>query len=95
MQMFRNQSRRNFEDISKASGVFEMPPIAPWRCFGDVYNDGSKDISGAQHRQAPSLLITRPATATIALPFNLIGTKSNRAASARGSPFTPPESCNS
>jgi hypothetical protein len=81
MQMFRNNHDGTFEDISKASGVFEMPPESRrGAAFGDVYNDGSMDILVLNIGQAPSLLINKTGNSNHRVAFHLIGTKSNRAA---------------
>jgi hypothetical protein len=81
MQMFRNNHDGTFEDISKASGVFEMPPEARrGAAFGDVYNDGNMDILLLNIGEAPSLLINKPRNSNHRVGFHLIGTKSNRAA---------------
>jgi hypothetical protein len=81
MQMFRNNHDGTFEDISKASGVFEMPPESRrGAAFGDVYNDGNMDILVLNIGQAPSLLINKTRNSNHRVAFHLIGTKSNRAA---------------
>jgi len=81
MQMFRNNHDGTFEDISKASGVFEMPPESRrGAAFGDVYNDGNMDILVLNIGQAPSLLINKGRNSNHRVAFHLIGTKSNRAA---------------
>jgi hypothetical protein len=81
MQMFRNNRDGTFEDISKASGVFDMPPESRrGAAFGDVYNDGNMDILALNIGQAPSLLINKAANSNHRVAFHLIGTKSNRAA---------------
>lgn len=81
MQMFRNNHDGTFEDISKASGVFEMPPESRrGAAFGDVYNDGNMDILVLNISQAPSLLINKASNSNHRVAFHLIGTKSNRAA---------------
>jgi enediyne biosynthesis protein E4 len=81
MQMFRNNHDGTFEDISKASGVFEMPPESRrGAAFGDVYNDGNMDILVLNIGQAPSLLINKTPNSNHRVAFDLIGAKSNRAA---------------
>jgi hypothetical protein len=77
----RNNHDGTFEDISKASGVFDMPPESRrGAAFGDVYNDGNIDILVLNIGQAPSLLINRIRNSNHRVAFHLIGTKSNRAA---------------
>jgi hypothetical protein len=81
MQMFRNNHDGTFEDISKASGVFDRPPESRrGAAFGDVYNDGNMDILVLNIGEAPSLLINKPRNSNHRVAFHLIGTKSNRAA---------------
>jgi hypothetical protein len=81
MQMFRNNHDGTFEDISKASGVFEMPPESRrGAAFGDVYNDGNMDVLVLNIGQAPSLLINKTRNSNRRVGLHLIGTKSNRAA---------------
>jgi hypothetical protein len=81
MQIFRNHHDGSFEDISKASGVFDMPlESRRGAAFGDVYNDGNMDILVLNIGQPPSLLINKAANSNHRVAFHLIGTKSNRAA---------------
>jgi len=81
MQMFRNNHDGTFEDISKASGVFEMPPESRrGAAFGDVYNDGNMDVLVLNIGQAPSLLINKTRNSNHRVAFHLIGIKSNSAA---------------
>jgi hypothetical protein len=80
MQLFRNNHNGTFEDISKASGVFQMPPESRrGAAFGDVYNDGNMDILVLNIGQPPGLLINDPHNGNHRVEFQLIGTKSNRA----------------
>jgi hypothetical protein len=80
MQMFHNNHHGAFEDISKASGVFEMPPESRrGAAFGDVYNDGNIDILVLNIGQPPSLLINQTRNSNHRVAFQLIGSKSNRA----------------
>src|SRR5258708_31608462 len=59
MQMFRNNHDGTFEDISKASGVFEMPPESRrGAAFGVVYNDGIMYILPPTILPPPYLRIT-------------------------------------
>lgn len=81
MQMFRNNKDGTFEDISKASGVFDIPMESRrGAAFGDVYNDGNIDILVLNIGEPPSLLINRTSNSNHRVGFHLIGTKSNRAA---------------
>jgi hypothetical protein len=81
MQMFRNNRDGTFEDISKTSGVFDVPPESRrGAAFGDVYNDGNIGILVLNIGQPPSLLINRTSNTNHRVGFHLIGTKSNRAA---------------
>lgn len=79
--MFLNSHDGTFEDISKASGVFEMPPESRrGAAFGDVYNDGNIGILVLNIGQPPSLLVNKTPNSNHRVGFHLIGTKSNRAA---------------
>jgi hypothetical protein len=81
MQMFRNTHHGTFEDISKASGVFDIAPESRrGAAFGDVYNDGNMDILVLNIGQPPSLLLNKARNGNHRVTFQLIGTKSNRAA---------------
>ena len=81
MQMFRNNHDGTFEDISKASGVFDITPESRrGAAFGDVYNDGNMGILVLNIGQPPSLLINKVANSNHRVGLQLIGTKSNRAA---------------
>jgi len=80
-QMFRNNRDGTFEDISKASGVFDIPPESRrGAAFGDVFNDGNTGILVLNIGQPPSLLINKTRNSNHRVDFHLIGTKSNRAA---------------
>jgi hypothetical protein len=79
--MFRNNHDGTFEDISKASGVFDLPlESRRGAAFGDVYNDGNIAILVLNIGQPPSLLINKARNSNHRVGFHLIGTKSNRAA---------------
>ena len=81
MQLFRNNHDGTFEDISKASGVFDIPVESRrGAAFGDVYNDGHMDVLVLNIGQPPSLLIDKSSNSNHRVGFHLIGTKSNRAA---------------
>jgi hypothetical protein len=81
MQMFRNNHDGTFEDISKASGVFDMPPESRrGAAFGDVLNEGNMGILVLNIGEPPSLLINKTPDSNHRVAFRLIGTKSNRAA---------------
>jgi enediyne biosynthesis protein E4 len=81
MQLFRNNHDGTFEDISKASGVFDVPPESRrGAAFGDVYNDGNMGILVLNIGEPPSLLINKARDSNHRVAFHLIGTKSNRAA---------------
>jgi hypothetical protein len=81
MQLFRNNHNGTFEDISKASGVFDITPESRrGAAFGDVYNDGNMDALVLNIGQPPGLLINETRNSNHRVGFQLIGTKSNRAA---------------
>ncbi len=81
MQMFLNNHDGTFEDISKASGVFDISPESRrGAAFGDIFNDGNIGVLVLNIGQPPSLLINKTPNSNHRAGFHLIGTKSNRAA---------------
>ncbi len=81
LQLFANQHDGTFADVSAASGLAQIPP-GSWRgaAFGDINNDGNVDVVLLNIGEPPSLLLNHVRNKNHRVLFNLIGTKSNRAA---------------
>ena len=79
--LFRNKRDRTFEDVTALSGLDKLPRHARrGAAFGDVNNDGKIDVMLLNVGEPPTLLINRTATSDHAIMFQLVGTKSNKAA---------------
>ena len=81
LQLFRNRRNGTFEDVSTISG-FEALPLQSRRgaAFGDINNDGNIDVVLLNIGGTPNLLINHTASGNHRVMFQLVGTKSNRAA---------------
>ena len=81
LQLFRNRRNGTFEDVSAISGL-EALPLESRRgaAFGDINNDGNIDVVVLNIGETPNLLINRTASGNHRVLFQLVGTKSNRAA---------------
>ena len=81
LQLFANQHDGTFANVSAASGLAQIPP-GSWRgaAFGDVNNDGNIDVVLLNIGEPPALLLNHVRNKNHRVLFNLIGTKSNRAA---------------
>jgi len=79
--LFRNKGDGNFEDITTATGLGALP-LSSRRgaAFGDVKNDGNMDIVLLNVGEPPSLLVQDLPSPNHRVLFQLVGTKSNRAA---------------
>ena len=81
MLMHRNLRNGTFEDVSKASGIADMPlKSRRGAAFGDIANDGNVDIVVLNVGEPPSLLMNTNRGANHRVLFRLVGTRSNRAA---------------
>jgi len=81
MFLFRNKGDRTFEDITRTTGL-SSAPLASRRgaAFGDVKNDGNIDILVLNVGAPPSLFMQDVPSPRHRVLFQLVGTKSNRAA---------------
>jgi enediyne biosynthesis protein E4 len=79
--LFRNNRDRTFEDVTAISGLNNLR-LASRRgaAFGDVNNDGKIDVLLLNVGEPPTLLINRTQSSNHAGLFQLVGTKSNKAA---------------
>jgi hypothetical protein len=81
LQLFQNLGDGKFVDTSVASGLGAVP-LESHRgaAFGDINNDGNIDFVVLNVGAAPQLLINRGNNTNHRVMFQLIGTRSNRAA---------------
>jgi hypothetical protein len=81
LQLFRNLGNRRFEDISDVSG-FNDGPLQSRRgtAFGDINNDGNLDVVVFNAAGPPTLFLNETQNNNHRVLFQLVGTKSNRAA---------------
>jgi enediyne biosynthesis protein E4 len=81
LQLFRNRQNGTFEDVSAISGL-ESIPLESRRgaAFGDINNDGNIDVVLLNIGETPNLLINRTTSGNHRVLFQLVGTRSNRAA---------------
>ncbi len=81
MLLHRNLRNGTFEEVSKAAGIADMPlKSRRGAAFGDIANNGNVDIVVLNVGEPPSLLLNTNSIANHRVLFQLIGTKSNRAA---------------
>jgi hypothetical protein len=81
MLLHRNLRNGTFEEVSKAAGIADMPlKSRRGAAFGDISNNGNVDIVVLNVGEPPSLLLNTNNIANHRVLFQLIGTKSNRAA---------------
>lgn len=92
LQLFRNRHNGTFEDISAIAGL-EAVPLASHRgaAFGDINNDGNVDVVVLNIGETPNLLLNHTANGNHRVLFQLVGTKSNRAAIGARITVTTPE----
>jgi hypothetical protein len=81
MLLHRNLRNGTFEEVSKASGLADMPlKSRRGAAFGDIANNGNIDIVVLNVGEPPTLLLNTNRSANHRVLFHLVGTKSNRAA---------------
>jgi len=81
MLLHRNRRDGTFEEVSKAAGLAELP-LKSRRgvAFGDLANNGNVDMVVLNVGEPPSLLLNTAKNSNHRVLFQLVGTKSNRAA---------------
>jgi hypothetical protein len=81
MLLHRNLHNGTFEEVSKPSGLANMPlESRRGAAFGDIANNGNIDIVVLNVGKPPSFLLNTSKIANHRVLFHLVGTKSNRAA---------------
>ena len=81
MLLHRNLHNGTFEEVSKAAGIADMAPKSRrGAAFGDIANNGNVDIVVLNVGEPPLLLLNTSKIANHRVLFQLVGTKSNRAA---------------
>jgi enediyne biosynthesis protein E4 len=81
MLLHRNNRDGTFDEVSKQAGLQAMPlKSRRGAAFGDIFNNGNIDIVVLNVGEPPSVLLNTNRTPYHRVLFNLIGTKSNRAA---------------
>jgi enediyne biosynthesis protein E4 len=91
LQLFHNRGNGTFEEIANAAGLNDGPlQSRRGAAFGDVNNDGSIDAVVYNEGGPPSLFLNETRGQDHRVLFQLIGTKSNRAAiGTRVTVYTP------
>jgi enediyne biosynthesis protein E4 len=81
MLVHRNNRDGTFDEVSKEAGLQAMPlKSRRGAAFGDIFNNGNIDVVVLNVGEPPSVLLNTNRTPYHRVLFNLIGTKSNRAA---------------
>ena len=79
--LHRNNRDGSFDEVSKEAGLAALPAHSRrGAAFGDVFNTGNIDVLLLNVGEPPSLLKNMNADGYHRVLFNLVGTKSNRAA---------------
>ena len=79
--LHRNLRNGTFEEVSKAAGLADIPMKSRrGAAFGDIANNGNVDIVVLNIGEPPLLLINANKITNHRVLFQLVGTKSNRAA---------------
>jgi hypothetical protein len=77
----RNNRDGSFDEVSQEAGLTDLPlKSRRGAAFGDIFNTGNIDVVLLNVGEPPTLLRNQNATPNHRVLFNLIGTKSNRAA---------------
>jgi hypothetical protein len=81
MLLHRNNRDGTFDEVSKEAGLQGMPlKSRRGAAFGDIFNNGNIDIVVLNVGEPPSLLLNTNHDGYHRVLFQLVGTKSNRAA---------------
>jgi enediyne biosynthesis protein E4 len=81
MLLHRNNRDGTFDEVSKDAGLQSMPlKSRRGAAFGDIFNTGNIDIVVLNVGEPPSILLNTNHDGYHRVLFNLVGTKSNRAA---------------
>src|SRR5205085_12233997 len=79
--LHRNLRNRTFEDVTKPSGLADIPlKSRRGAAFGDIAGSGNVDVVVLNVGEPPSLLINTNQNSNHRVMFHLVGTKSNKAA---------------
>jgi enediyne biosynthesis protein E4 len=79
--LHRNNRDGTFDEVSKEAGLAALPPkCRRGAALGDIFNKGNVDMVVLNVGETPSLLKNLNADGNHRVLFNLVGTKSNRAA---------------
>ena len=81
MLLYRNKRDGTFEEVSKQAGLADMPlQSRRGAAFGDIANNGNIDIVVLNVGEPPTLLLNTANDSNHRVLFQLVGTRSNRAA---------------
>jgi len=81
MLLHRNLRNGTFEEVSKAAGLADMPlKSRRGAAFGDIANNCNVDVVVLNVGEPPSLLLNMNQSPNHCVLFQLVGTKSNKAA---------------
>jgi enediyne biosynthesis protein E4 len=81
MLLYRNKRDGTFEEVSQQAGLANMPlKSRRGAAFGDITNNGNIDIVVLNVGEPPTLLLNTANNSNHRVLFQLVGTRSNRAA---------------
>jgi enediyne biosynthesis protein E4 len=81
MLLYRNKHDGTFEEVSQQAGLANMPlKSRRGAAFGDITNNGNIDIVVLNVGEPPTLLLNTANNSNHRVLFQLVGTRSNRAA---------------